>query len=129
MLELSSRSSQVRRSSQNADHCSVNAFCVEVFLSQESATFRECNSPYIAQCAFWVVRWPCSQNGAVSDTIRRRGGYGGIFRKEGMDTGPYFRGNHGSRVWDSRFTHESCFPSNRTSRDICMLNNLSRRNF
>ena len=28
-----------------------------------------------AQCAFWVVRWPCSQNGPVSDTIRRRGGY------------------------------------------------------
>ena len=35
-----SRSSQVRRSSQNADNCSVNA-------SPESATFRKCNSPYI----------------------------------------------------------------------------------
>ena len=32
-----------------------------------------------AQCALWVVRWPCSQNGPVSDTIRRRGGYRGIF--------------------------------------------------
>ena len=42
-----------------------------------------------AQCAFWVVRWPCSQNGPVSDTIRRRGGYRGIFREEGVDTGAY----------------------------------------
>ena len=80
-----------------------------------------------AQCAFWVVRWPCSQNGPVSDTIRRRGGYRGIFREEGVDTGAYFKGNHGFRVWNSRFPHESCFPSNRTSRDKYMLNNLSRR--
>ena len=42
-----------------------------------------------AQCAFWVVRWPCSQNGPVSNTIRRRGGYKAIFREEGVDTGPY----------------------------------------
>ena len=49
-----------------------------------------------AQCAFWVVRWPCSQNGPVSNTIRRRGGYKAIFREEGVDTGPYVRGNHGS---------------------------------
>ena len=34
----------------------------------------------------------------VYDTIRRRGGYRGIFREEGVDTGAYFRGNHGSRV-------------------------------
>ena len=33
----------------------------------------------IAQCAVWVVRWPCSQNGPVSGTIRRRRGYRGIF--------------------------------------------------
>ena len=39
---------------------------------------------------------------AVSDKIRRRGGNRGIFREEGVDTGPYFRGNHGSRVWNSR---------------------------
>ena len=30
-------------------------------------------------CALWVVQWPCSQNGPVSDTKRRRGGYRGIF--------------------------------------------------
>ena len=66
---------------------------------------------------------------AVSDTIRRRGGYRGIFREEGVDTGAYFKGNHGFRVWNSRFPHESCFPSNRTSGDKYMLNNLSRRNF
>ena len=81
-----------------------------------------------AQCAFWVVRWPCSQNGPVSATIRRRGGYRAMLREEGVDTGPHFRGNHGSRVWNSRFPHESCFPSNRTSRDKYMLNNLLRRN-
>ena len=28
-----------------------------------------------------------------------------------VDTGPYFRGNHGSRVWNSRFPQESCFLS------------------
>ena len=38
-----------------------------------------------AQCALWVVGWPCSQNGPVSDTIRRRGGYRGILREEGVD--------------------------------------------
>ena len=50
-----------------------------------------------AQCAFWVVGWPCSQNGPVSNTIRRWGRYRGIFREEGVDTGAYFRGNHGPR--------------------------------
>ena len=44
-----------------------------------------------AQCAFWVIRWPCSQNGSVvqsvPDTIKRRGGYRGIFREEGEDIG------------------------------------------
>ena len=69
------------------------------------------------------------QIGPVTDTIRIRGGYRGIFMEEGVDTGPYFRGNHGSRVWNSRFPHESCFPSNQTSRDKYMLNNFSRRNF
>ena len=51
-----------------------------------------------AQCAFWVVRWPCSQNGPVSDTIRRRGGNRGIFSEEGVDTVAYFGENLGSRV-------------------------------
>ena len=50
---------------------------------------------YTAQCARWVVRWPCSQNGLVSDTIRRRGGYRGIFREEGVDTGAYL----GKKGW------------------------------
>ena len=36
--------------------------------------------------------------GAVSDTIRRRGGNRGIFTEEGVDTVAYFGGNHGSRV-------------------------------
>ena len=40
-----------------------------------------------AQCALWVVRWPCSQNGPVSDTIRGRGGYRGIFGKKGWIQG------------------------------------------
>ena len=34
---------------------------------------------HTAQYAFWVVRWPCSQNGPVSDTIK----------DEGVDTGAY----------------------------------------
>ena len=83
----------------------------------------------IAQCALWVVRWPCSQNGPISDTMRRRGGYRGIFREEGVDTKAYFKENRGFRVWNSQFPHESCFLSNRTSIDKYMLNNLSRRNF
>ena len=44
-----------------------------------------------AQCALWVVGWPCSQNGPVSDTIRRRGGYRAIFREEGV--GSWIRGH------------------------------------
>ena len=35
---------------------------------------------------------------AVSDTIRRRGGYRGIITEEGVDTVTYLGGNHGSRV-------------------------------
>ena len=69
------------------------------------------------------LKWPCIQynkkKGWIQGHIQgRRGGYRAIFR-----------GNHGSRVWNSRFPQESCFPSNRTSRDKYMLNNLSRRNF
>ena len=108
--------------------CPVVQFCLIM-----SNILRRLSNKNNAQCAFWVIRWPCSQNGSVvqsvPDTIKRRGGYRGIFREEGVDTGPYFRENHGSRVWNSRFPHESCFPSNRTSRDKYMLNNLSRRNF
>ena len=35
---------------------------------------------------------------AVSDTIRRRGGYRGIITEEGVDTVTYLGGNHRSRV-------------------------------
>ena len=38
---------------------------------------------------------------AVSDTIRRSGGYRGIITEEGVDTVIYFVGNHSSRVWKS----------------------------
>ena len=40
---------------------------------------------HTAQYAFWVVRWPCSQNGPVSDTIK----------DEGVDTGAYL----GKKGW------------------------------
>ena len=36
-------------------------------------------------------RCPCIFYDPVSDTIRRRGGYRGIFRDEGVDTGAHFR--------------------------------------
>ena len=55
---------------------------------------------YTAQCVLCSVQCPCIFYDPVSDTIRRRGGYSGIFREEGVavDTGAHFRGNHGSRV-------------------------------
>ena len=42
---------------------------------------------------------------------------------------PKWPGNPKFRIWKSQFPSKSCFPSNRTSRDKYMLNNLSRRNF
>ena len=45
------------------------------------------------------VRCPCIFYDPVSDTIKRRGGYRGIVREDGVDTGVYLRGNPGSRVW------------------------------
>ena len=71
--------------------------------------------PTSAQCALWVVRWPCSQNVPLSDTIRRGGRYRGIFREEGVDTGSYFRGNHGSRVWNSPFPYHVFLPIKKQS--------------
>ena len=63
-----------------------------------------------AQCAFWVVRWPCSQNGPVSDTIKNEGvDTGAYVGKNGWIRGHILGGNHGSRVWNSRFPHVSCF--------------------
>ena len=83
----------------------------------------------IAQCALWVVRWPCSQNGPVSDTIRRRGGYRGIFREEGVDTGAYFKGNHGSRVGKSQKCGKLYFPHTRTSWDKRLFNGIRKSKF
>ena len=82
-----------------------------------------------AQCAFWVVRWPCSQNGPVSNTIRRWGRYRGIFREEGEDTGTYFRGNHVSRVSKSQKCEQMYFPHTRTSWDKHMFNGMPNSNF
>ena len=60
------------------------------------------------------------QNGPVSDTIRIRGGYRGIFMEEGVDTGPYFRGNHGSRVWNSWFLINHDFlPTEQADTNVC----------
>ena len=53
---------------------------------------------YSAQSVFCSVRCPCIFYDPVYDTIRRRGGYRGIFREEGVDTGAYFRGNYVSGV-------------------------------
>ena len=50
---------------------------------------------YSAQCVLCSV---CMFYGPVVSTKRRRGGYRGIFGEEGVDTGAYFRVNHGSRV-------------------------------
>ena len=52
------------------------------------------------------LRCPCIFNDPVYNTMRRRGGYRGIFRGEGvdsihLDTGAYFRGNYGSRIGKS----------------------------
>ena len=54
-------------------------------------------------------------NAPVSDTIRRRGDYRGIFREEGVDMGPYFSGNHGSRVWNSPFPYHVFLPIKKQS--------------
>ena len=43
----------------------------------------------------WSVRCPFIFYDPVSDTIRRRGGYRGIFRGEGLDTGAYL----GKKGW------------------------------
>ena len=45
---------------------------------------------HIAQCVLCAVRCHCIFYGAVSDTIRRRGGYRGISTEEGVDTVTYF---------------------------------------
>ena len=43
-----------------------------------------------AQCVLCKVRCHCIFYDAVSDTIRRRGGYRGIITEEGVDTVTYF---------------------------------------
>ena len=76
-----------------------------------------------AQCVLCKVRRRCIFYNAVSDTIRRRGGYSGIFWEEGVavDTGAHFRGNHGSRVWKSQKCDKMYFPHTRTSWDKYMF--------
>ena len=78
---------------------------------------------YTAQCVLCSVRCPYNFYDPVSDTIRRRGGYSGIFREEGVavDTGAHFRGNHGSRVWKSQKCDKMYFPHTRTSWDKYMF--------
>ena len=68
-----------------------------------------------AQCVLCKVRWHCIIYDAVSNTIRRRGGYKAIITEEGVDTVPYFGGNHGSRVWKSLKLKKVYLPRNRTS--------------
>ena len=64
------------------------------FINIGVKTHVHCN----AQCVLCKVRCHCIFYDAVSDTIRRRGGYRGIITEEGVDTVTYFGGNHGSRV-------------------------------
>ena len=77
-----------------------------------------------AQCVLCKVRWHCIFYDAVSDTIRRRGGYRGIITEEGVDTVTYFGGNHGSRVWKSLKLKKVYFPRTRTSWDKYMFNRI-----
>ena len=51
-----------------------------------------------ADCVLCAARCHCIFYDAVSNTIRRRGGYRGVTTEEWVDTVTYFGGNHGSRV-------------------------------
>ena len=77
-----------------------------------------------AQCVLCKVRWHCIFFAAVSDTIRRRGGYRAIITEEGVDTVTYFGGNHGYRVWKSLKLKEVHVPRTRTSWDRYMFNKI-----
>ena len=62
--------------------------------------YRFCARVHIVKymCVYCKVRCRCIFYDAVSDTIRRRGGYRAIITEDGVDTMTYFGGNHGSRV-------------------------------
>ena len=77
-----------------------------------------------AQCLLCKVRWYCIFYDAVSDTIRRRGGYRGIIMEERVDTVTYLGGNHGSRVWKSLKLKKVYFPHTWTSWDKYMCNRI-----
>ena len=54
--------------------------------------------------------------------IQSEGGYRGIFREEGEDTGIYFRGNHESRVSKSRKCEKMYFPhTQQAGKNICSM--------
>ena len=106
-----------------------------------------------AQCAFWVVRWPCGQMAIAVKTLSHgktivlRLFFLYCFRKKTLKLVSLFifrhwkhyfwntqnwskwPGNPKFRVWKSRFPWKSSFPSNRTSWDKYMLNDISRHKF
>ena len=61
--------------------------------------------------------------------IQSEGGYRGIFREEGEDTGTYFRGNHESRVSKSRKCEKMYFPHTQTSWEKYMFKGMPNTNF
>ena len=79
---------------------------------------------YNAHCVLCPVRWHYIFYNAVSNAIRRRGGYRAIIMKEGVDTVTYFGGNHGPRVWKSLKLKKVYFPRTRTSWDKYMFNRI-----
>ena len=54
--------------------------------------------------------------------IQSEGGYRGILREEGEDTGTYFWGNHESRVSKSRKCEKMYFPhTQQAGKNICSM--------
>ena len=75
---------------------------LSLFVSLMGRSPQTCNVCYSAQCVFCSVRCHCIFYDPVSDTIRWRCGYRGIFREERFDTGAYFRRINGYRVKKSQ---------------------------
>ena len=84
---------------------------------------------HIAKCVLCSIRCPCIFYDPVSDAIRRRVGYRGMFWEEGVDTGAYFRGNYGSRVWKSQKYENMYFPHTQTNWDKYMFNGIPKIKF
>ena len=63
-------------------NCTVSAYWV----------FLQCTMCTLFSVMPLYLLWPCIRYN------QKKGGYRGIFREEGENTGAYFRGNHGSRV-------------------------------